>query len=147
MKTYELATVTYGTASAPYLAMRTLQQLAEDEASHFPVASAVLKSDFYMDDVLTGSDSLTGAKKLQHELIDILKKGGMKLHKWCSNHPELTINLSEEYQFSNPEKIKALGIVWKPNSDTFSFEVKIEIDISYTKRQVLSTIARIFDPL
>ena len=30
LRTYELSTVTYGTASAPYLATRCLQQLAED---------------------------------------------------------------------------------------------------------------------
>ncbi|GFT00445.1 reverse transcriptase domain-containing protein [Trichonephila clavipes] len=38
---YRLKTVTYGTASAPFLAIRTLKQLAMDEASRFPLASKV----------------------------------------------------------------------------------------------------------
>jgi len=35
LRTYKLSTVTYGTASAPYLATRYLQQLAEDESKDF----------------------------------------------------------------------------------------------------------------
>ncbi|GFX69049.1 integrase catalytic domain-containing protein [Trichonephila clavipes] len=41
IKTYELTTVTYGTVSAPYLATRTLKQLAMDEANNFPLAAPV----------------------------------------------------------------------------------------------------------
>ncbi|GFT68049.1 integrase catalytic domain-containing protein [Trichonephila clavipes] len=38
IKTYELITITYSTVSAPYLATRTLKQLAIDEANTFPLA-------------------------------------------------------------------------------------------------------------
>lgn len=38
IKEYELSTVTYGTACAPYLAIRTIQQLAHDEKGNFPEA-------------------------------------------------------------------------------------------------------------
>ncbi|GFX41413.1 integrase catalytic domain-containing protein [Trichonephila clavipes] len=37
IKTFELSTVTYGTTSAPFLATRTLKQLALDEAGNFPL--------------------------------------------------------------------------------------------------------------
>ncbi|GFY07502.1 integrase catalytic domain-containing protein [Trichonephila clavipes] len=57
IKTYELTTVTYGTVSAPYLAMRTLKQLAMDEANNFHLAAPVVLSDCYMDDILSGSES------------------------------------------------------------------------------------------
>ncbi|GFV25910.1 integrase catalytic domain-containing protein [Trichonephila clavipes] len=56
IKTYELTTVTYGTVSAPYLATRTLKQLAMDEANNFPLAAPVVLSDCYMDDILSGSE-------------------------------------------------------------------------------------------
>lgn len=55
---YQLKTVTYGTTTAPYLATRCLQQLAEDEAELHPIASKLTKTDFYVDDVMTGSDDL-----------------------------------------------------------------------------------------
>ena len=42
---YKLTTVTYGTTCAPYLALRTLIQLAQDEKKKFPVASQTLQND------------------------------------------------------------------------------------------------------
>ncbi|XP_076383571.1 uncharacterized protein LOC143260874 [Megalopta genalis] len=47
VQTYQLDTVTYGTAPAPFLAVRTLTQLAEDEGQAFPLAADALKHDFY----------------------------------------------------------------------------------------------------
>ncbi|GFW57562.1 uncharacterized protein TNCV_544711 [Trichonephila clavipes] len=42
---------------------------------------------------------------------------------------------------------KTLGVSWKPNLDCFLIKVKVCLDSSYTKRDVLSTIAKIFDPV
>ncbi|GFW40503.1 integrase_H2C2 domain-containing protein [Trichonephila clavipes] len=87
---YELTTVTYGTVSAPYLATRTLKQLVMDEANHFPLAAPVVLSDCYMDDILSGSESVEEVIELQHQLIEMFKTAGMHLHKWCGNLPEIT---------------------------------------------------------
>ena len=81
LKIYELNRVTFGTASAPYLATRTLHQLADDERDSHPLASAALKRDFYVDDLLTGAQSLQDAIKLRDELINLLRKGGFNLRK------------------------------------------------------------------
>lgn len=54
---YRLNTVTYGTAPAPYIAMRCLQLLAE-EHTEFPEVVRIIKQDFYMDDVLTGANTV-----------------------------------------------------------------------------------------
>ncbi|GBM40967.1 hypothetical protein AVEN_250296-1 [Araneus ventricosus] len=55
IKVFALKAVTYGTTSAPFLATRTLQELAKDERENFPIASKVLLEDFYMDDCLSGA--------------------------------------------------------------------------------------------
>ncbi|GFU35997.1 DUF1758 domain-containing protein [Trichonephila clavipes] len=89
IKTFELSTVTYGTTSAPFLATRTLKQLALDEAGNFPLGSSVVMSDMYIDDILTGAETLLEAKELKNQLINIFAKGGMVLHKWCGNNTEL----------------------------------------------------------
>ncbi|GFV00541.1 DUF1758 domain-containing protein [Trichonephila clavipes] len=65
---YRLKTVTYGIASAPFLAVRTLKQLAMDEASRFPLASKVALQDVYMDDVVSGAQNLDTARQLQCQL-------------------------------------------------------------------------------
>jgi len=38
ISTYQLSTVTYGLACAPFLALRTLAQLVEDEGTKYPLA-------------------------------------------------------------------------------------------------------------
>ncbi|XP_054706729.1 uncharacterized protein LOC129216539 [Uloborus diversus] len=148
--TFKLKTVTYGTSSAPYLAIRTLQQLAYDEASKFPLASAVTLSDFYMDDVVSGASTIKEFEEVQKQLLEMFKTSGMFFHKWSSNVSNSIFNSAgENHSFdekSENEK-KALGINWNPTEDKFSFKVSLKPRISYTKRDVLSDIAKLYDPL
>ncbi|XP_023247286.1 uncharacterized protein LOC111643521 [Copidosoma floridanum] len=69
IRTFELNTVTFGVSSAPFLAIRTIHQLAEDEKADFPKASAILKRDFYVDDLLSGADSVAEVVQIRNELI------------------------------------------------------------------------------
>jgi len=82
--TYRLNTVTYGTASAPYLAIRCLRQLSAEE-KEFTKAVYVLREDFYMDDVLTNANTIEEARTLQQQLSQLLQKGQFQLRKWRSN--------------------------------------------------------------
>lgn len=52
VETYQLNTLTFGVSSSPFLAIRTLLQLAEDERSTYPVASETIKNHMYVDDLL-----------------------------------------------------------------------------------------------
>ncbi|KOX68697.1 hypothetical protein WN51_07409 [Melipona quadrifasciata] len=54
--TYQLNRVTFRRASAPFLANRTLHQLAADEAEGYSRVSATFKSEFYMDNFITCAD-------------------------------------------------------------------------------------------
>ncbi|XP_063368229.1 uncharacterized protein LOC134656603 [Cydia amplana] len=69
LRDYRLRTVTFGVSSSPYLALRTIKQLAHDEAERFPLASPVLLNDVFVDDVVTGADTIAEALALQQELI------------------------------------------------------------------------------
>lgn len=152
---YNLLTVTYGTSCAPYLATRCLKQLAIDESLNHPKSSFVLQSDFYVDDVLTGADSIEDALIIRDDLIQILMKGGFELHKWCANNellleniPKSKLEILQPNGFSNIETIKTLGLSWQPIQDKFVFDIKpFPIRITHTKRTILSDIASLFDPL
>ncbi|UYV62176.1 hypothetical protein LAZ67_1008122 [Cordylochernes scorpioides] len=148
---YRLLTVTYGTTSAPFLAMRTLQQLAEDEGQNYPEASRVTLNDFYVDDLLTGAQTIAETKELIDQLTDLMKKGGFHLRKWNSNCHEIVSHVEEmnEEKKINLEKgaiSKILGIVWDHVQDTFRVNITLPEEV-VTKRDLLSNIARIFDPL
>ncbi|XP_055527023.1 uncharacterized protein LOC129719655 [Wyeomyia smithii] len=124
LKVVELTTVTYGTAAAPYLATRSLLQLAVDEGRNYPLAAKIISKDFYIDDVLTGGNTLEDIKTFRAELEELLGKGGFTLYKWCSNSPQFmeTIpEVSREKQLSLKQDgvknvIKTLGMLWKHTS-------------------------------
>jgi hypothetical protein len=65
LETFRLKTVTFGTSSAPYLAVKCLQQTAIDERDNFPLAHDVILTDFYMDDSLSGSRTESEALTMQ----------------------------------------------------------------------------------
>jgi hypothetical protein len=58
LQTFELNTVTYGTASAPFLAIRSLHQITHNNMQAYSEASLIIISDFYVDDLFTGADSI-----------------------------------------------------------------------------------------
>jgi hypothetical protein len=58
MREYKMNIVTYGTSSASLLAIRTLKQLAEDEAENHSMEAKILERDFYMDDCLSGAEPI-----------------------------------------------------------------------------------------
>ncbi|XP_062557636.1 uncharacterized protein LOC134222504 [Armigeres subalbatus] len=98
--TYELDTVTYGTKSAPFLATRTLHQLVADEGQRFPFAAKAILEDTYMDDVITGADTIEEATDLRTQLVEMLQRGGFHLRKWASNEEATLQGISQqELQF------------------------------------------------
>ncbi|XP_058817840.1 uncharacterized protein LOC131681145 [Topomyia yanbarensis] len=156
VRVLELTTVTYGTASAPFLATRALKQLSIDERDKFPMAADIVDKNFYVDNGLFGYDDLSQARDAQNQLIHLLKAGGFHLHKWSSNSLELleTIPEADREQLVSFEEsganevIKMLGLMWNPSTDELLFVSMPTCDIETpTKRQVLSLIARMFDPL
>lgn len=73
LQEYRLLRVTFGMAPAPYLSVKTLQRVANDEGQHptttntnirnseekhqiLALAAQTIKEDFYMDDILSGAD-------------------------------------------------------------------------------------------
>ncbi|XP_023248350.1 uncharacterized protein LOC111644041 [Copidosoma floridanum] len=149
---YRLTTVTYGTACAPFLAIRTLLQLTEDEGSRFPLGAACLSTETYVDDTFAGADELTDALQKRNELVKLLGCAGISLDKWAANHPELIPpRLAQEdvKQIDEDQSVKTLGVHWSPAHDQFRFSCRdvAELSAASTKRTVLSNIARLFDPL
>ncbi|GFY31756.1 DUF1758 domain-containing protein [Trichonephila clavipes] len=88
LKSFELQTITYGTSCAPFLALRTLQQLYQDEEQNFPLAAKIARENIYIDDLLSGADTEVEAKSIIIEIQNLLKSGGFILRKWSSSHPK-----------------------------------------------------------
>lgn len=146
MKILQLNTVTYGMASAPFLSTRCLLQLA-NECTDKNIAN-IIKNDFYIDDLNTGAETESELQYIYKNVKNVLESAGFPLRK-------IRTNCSQA--FTNDDAISALvdltkessvlGLSYCPKSDIIQFSANIELPSIPTKRSVISTTCKIFDPL
>lgn len=163
---YKLNTVSYGTASAMWLATRCLVQLAQEDlappSSSSPSSCAVRETilhDFYVDDYISGHDSEKELLSICQGVINQLRKGQFHLRKWRSNSSTVLEGIKDDRQddllkLVDDDNAKTLGLRWSCKSDSLFFSVNLnaieansDINKNVSKRSVLSTIGQIFDPL
>jgi len=140
---FQLCTVTYGTSCAPFLAVRVLEQLAVDHQDEYPNASKILLEDFYVDDVLTGSNNEDELRRNRDELIQLMSCANLELGKWVSN----TSFIQKDDTNTQSSPVKVLGLYWDPGKDILTYNIGLAANPDCTKRQVLSDVSRIFYPL
>lgn len=152
---YELNTVTYGMNCSPFLALRTLQVIADEDCNGVGTVRDALLRQTYVDDICVGADTEEEAMALQVQLVSKLSKSGMELKKWSSNLPAILdavpsasrSMLPTPFETTDGSYTKVLGLQWIPTEDFFCCAFRDSTVPIYTKRGVLSLIARIFDPL
>ncbi|XP_058789062.1 uncharacterized protein LOC131663025 [Phymastichus coffea] len=134
-------------------AIRTLHQLAKDKGLDFPLAAKLLCRDFYVDDFLSGANTLEEIRAIRDKMIGLLGRGGLVIRKWSSNHPSFLESIDKKIFDldcgiqGNPIQ-KTLGIVWNSQLDNFLYSVNTSgSESASTKRKFLLQIAKIFDPL
>nr|CAI5839103.1 unnamed protein product [Callosobruchus analis] len=103
--------------------------------------------------LLTGTNDLQLLLQLYKDIRHILESCGFTLNKWISNNPDII----EHIKSDNPEVVvnigkngetHSLGLLWSSSQDCLQYEVEPKSSSkSVTKRTVISTIARIIDPL
>ncbi|XP_065356279.1 uncharacterized protein LOC135950678 [Calliphora vicina] len=133
----------------------TKLRLADDSESQYPLASKILRKGMYVDDVLTGTHDVETALIARDQLVAALSSAGFNLRKWTSNDKAILAGFSPEYLidekllvFVESSSSKTLGLQWNAHLDVFYFRVNpIARRSHYTKREVLSTIAKLFDPV
>ncbi|GFV76204.1 uncharacterized protein TNCV_4672931 [Trichonephila clavipes] len=154
IRTYKLKTVTYGLASASFLATRCIKQIALDDKDN-PNLSRVLQEDIYMDDLLSVADTPNNAISICKDIAHVLSTRGFHLRKWNSNSTVFLAQFSEhsshdarvEFSKDSNESSKVLGLFWNSSNDTFGFQPSLELTPPLTKRRILSESSKIFDPL
>lgn len=128
---------------------------AEQERDSYLIGSSIAKHDFYVYDVLTGFDDVSFAIQEQEELRKLIKSGGFELKKWTSNHSKLLDHLPKSYcecrvplELHLHQHVKTLVLQWNPVNDKFTFKVHFFTNAhTATKREFLSDVIRLYDPL
>lgn len=148
---YKLLTVTFGTSSAPFQATRGVYEVGQRIKETQPELAKIIQSSFYVDDFMKSFANINDARSTNKLITDELAKYGLTLRKWKSNDASALDGISEidcEQSISFDSTFKTLGIAWHANTDRFVFKsMEPKMVEKWTKRQILSVIAKLFDPL
>ena len=155
MEDCRMKKVTFGVRSSPFLATRVIRALADECERTHSLASQAVRTCFYVDDFMSGAESVEKADVLRQQLCSLFSLTGMNLRKWRSNSQDLrdtiphdlleTTGLNLPAPLSSP---KALGMHWDVSQDNLHVAVPIPSqDANVTKRQVASQSAQVYDVL
>ena len=153
---FEFQRLMFGNTASPFCSQYVLQTHAKTHALDFPEAASTVEDSMYVDDVLDSLETVESAQHLRHQLSALLAMAGFKLRKWSSNEPVVIEDVPKEDRLPTLEldkdilpKTKTLGVMWEAERDVFTFQVQQPpVDNkAHTKRNVLSAIASLFDPL
>ncbi|KAK5907106.1 hypothetical protein CesoFtcFv8_004989 [Champsocephalus esox] len=146
----------FGASSSSGCATFGLKYLAQHHKSDYPLASAFIENNFYVDDGLTSVPSVEEAKGLIVQAQELCKNAGLRLHKFNSNQKQalsciapLERAVTTDPLNLNPDATtegQIIGIQWSMENDTFSFNIEPK-DQSPTRRGLLSVVASLYDPL
>lgn len=151
LRDYRMTRVTFGVSASSFAANMAVKQNALDFTTGFPKAAKVVDESFYVDDCLSGADSISEAVALQAELHSLFSKGGILLRKWNSSEPDVLKHIPSDLKDtpatqslpSPDEYTKTLGIEWNTGMDHFRLTIaKLPPLDNITKRMLVSDIAK-----
>jgi hypothetical protein len=156
-RTYAMTAVNMGDRPAAAIAQTALRETALEAKEEFPEASSILVENSYMDDIPGRVVSEEVGQKIMTEVNSILEKKGFKIKDWTfsgqSNSGKGTADqraVQTLLDKSTDDEIgKVLGMGWDSEADIIKFTSRRISGAKgeSTKRECLSTIYSIYDPL
>ncbi|XP_003369026.1 Pao retrotransposon peptidase family protein, partial [Trichinella spiralis] len=148
---YRFKRLCFGLSSSPFLAVYIIGHHVKKYQHQFPEVSNEVLENMYVDDLLFLVDEEESACEMVAQLRKLMKLGGFLLAKWASNQNAVLAGVpsgSVTEESSNP-MLKALGIKWNAERDELSYPIPSNVDPNTldTKRQLISTTAKMYDPL
>lgn len=151
MKHYRMKRQTYGLKSSAYCCVEALCRCAHDYANEYPLASGAVLQSFHVDDGTLGADNDAEAEELYRQLNLMLNKGGFPLAKWATNSMRMQSVIGTTANSVNLDlfnESSVLGIKWSVLDDRFKYGLCTQIpNQPPTKRFIVATVARLFDPV
>ena len=87
LRNYHMTRVIFGVTASSYASNMAVKQNALDLAHQYPLAAKAVILSFYVDNTLTGADSVEEAVTLQQQLQELFNRGGFTICKWNSSNP------------------------------------------------------------
>ena len=151
---YAMTVHVFGAVSSPAVCNFALQQLIVDAPVECQEVAFRIKSDFYVDNLLTSFDTVDEGTRVCKSLVKLLDKGGFPLVQFASSSRRLLESVSVDIRATPELNLdldrlpieRTLGYLWNCQLDTLVFQFK-ELDAADTKRAILAAVSSIFDPV
>ncbi|GBN34828.1 hypothetical protein AVEN_61683-1, partial [Araneus ventricosus] len=152
LKCFRMTRVPFGVTCSPFILAATIKHHIKKFKGNSEVHE-MLDSSVYVDDLFYGGDSLEKAHQLSTDAVNVFREAGINLRKFQTNSTELKKiwienNVTSETENDNR---KILGLIWNVNTDTLKLEIDSLLEmipnLKCTKRHILKTVAKIFDPV
>ncbi|KAJ8041442.1 hypothetical protein HOLleu_12255 [Holothuria leucospilota] len=118
-----------------------------------PQVKDTVEKAFYVDDCLKSVSTKDDARMIIRDTPRVLRYGGFNLTKFIVNDLSILSDIPEELRAKEVKDLcpkavgKVLGVQWNISDDTFFFTVKINEGQLVTRRNMLSMVSSVFDPL
>ena len=145
LQIYRFCRVPFGVISSPFLLGATISYHLC--SSDNPFAKDIHR-DIYVDNLITGVDTIDKGKSLYTEAKGLFEDASMNLREWASNSKEFIEFVAESDRATRLNQ-KVLGVNWNLLDDTLSIPVSSNSEAKsiLTKREILQHISSVFDPL
>lgn len=143
MQTYRFCRIPFGIIASPFLLGAAIDHHLKKVGTS---TAKNIRQNIYVDNVITGTNSVHGALGFYSESKKIFEGAAMNLRDWTSNSKEV-LDKIPLYDQANRSKMKILGLFWHVEKDNMTVTYHMGNDLTISKQTVLSEIASIYDPL
>ena len=88
----------FGLVSSPFLLGVVIDAHLSNWDEREPEVVAKLRKELYIDDLISGSTSVSKAKEIKEKATSIFEDACFKLHKWHSNERELEATQAQDHR-------------------------------------------------
>ena len=149
---YRFTRVIFGATCSQFLLNGGVHTHASKYEDLDPEFSTKVRADFYVDDFISGTETEEKGIELYNKIKERFKQCNFNIVKWTTNDNALRKRInSKESNLGNKfvESGKILGVLWKKTIFVLIVKELLENvkNVNPTKRNVLKTIASIYDPV
>ena len=145
--TYRFKAVLFGASCSPFILNATIRKHLESIDT--PIAEK-MKTDIYVDNLASGSDSEDDASTFLEQARLIMSPVGFNLRSWNSNDAQIRASAEQQSLHDKDPEPKVLGLRWNTHTDKLKFQQQHVLSNNadgITKRAVLRETSKIYDPL
>ena len=145
VQVYRFNRVPFGIISSPFLLAATLDHHLK---CYGHSVADTIRNNIYVDNVVTGTDTITEAVNFYTEAKQIFKGASMNLRDWMSNDQSVMNEIPVDDR-ANQGPMKILGLTWMVENDTICLKRQNQNQAKsiLTKRIALKHLTSVYDPL